>query len=184
MSSFGEMAFRNNALFIKGNYYWADLKRFFDRFQRDRIRIVLFDDLIADAGAVAPGPTGSIKPKDGTGHIPSESVVTLARSTHPSDGAIPGSELAFSIIMLGRKHLERLRQADGGAGSNVEQGKEGVAAQGPDGSLGPRKDSGGLPETTFCVRRTSSGATYRRGLRECFGEVVDARCRRRWILVD
>jgi hypothetical protein len=94
--SFGEMAFRNNALFIKGNYYWADLKRFFDRFPRDRIRIVLFDDLIADAGAVARELYRFL----GVDHSFSPDLEVK------NEGGVPHSKLAFSLIMAGKKHLK------------------------------------------------------------------------------
>lgn len=96
--SFGEMAFRNNALIVKGNYYWADLKRYFDRFPRDRIKIVLFDDLVADAGAVARDLYRFLDIN--AGFSPDLEV--------KNEGGVPRSKLAFSLLMSGKKHLKRL----------------------------------------------------------------------------
>jgi hypothetical protein len=43
--SFAEHVFGQEAVWIKGNFYWPDLKRYFDLFEEEQIKIILFDDL-------------------------------------------------------------------------------------------------------------------------------------------
>ena len=47
IETFEQRAFKENATWIKGNYYWQDLKRFYDLFPRDHLKIILFDDLVS-----------------------------------------------------------------------------------------------------------------------------------------
>jgi hypothetical protein len=49
---FDEELFGRDAAFIKAQFYFLDLKRYFDRFAHNQIKIVLFDDLRKDAGSV------------------------------------------------------------------------------------------------------------------------------------
>ena len=50
--TFEERAFRENCAWIKGNFYWADLKKYMDLFCPDQLKVILFDDLKSDAAAV------------------------------------------------------------------------------------------------------------------------------------
>ncbi len=38
--------FGHDATWIKGYAYWNDLKRYYDRFDRDQIKVIVFDDLV------------------------------------------------------------------------------------------------------------------------------------------
>jgi hypothetical protein len=48
-----EYAFAHEATRIKGNFYWADLKRYFELFDRKQIMVILFDELKEDSQGVA-----------------------------------------------------------------------------------------------------------------------------------
>lgn len=50
---FDEELFGYDAAWIKANFYWSDLKRYFDRFDRVQIKVVLFDDLRSNSMDVA-----------------------------------------------------------------------------------------------------------------------------------
>jgi hypothetical protein len=51
--AFDECLFGQNAMWIKGNFYWPELNRYYQLFDREQINVVLFDDLKADAARVA-----------------------------------------------------------------------------------------------------------------------------------
>jgi hypothetical protein len=50
---FDQQAFQGSACWIKGNYFWLDLKAYFDLFDREQIKVVLFEDLVNDAVSVS-----------------------------------------------------------------------------------------------------------------------------------
>src|SRR5690606_16413551 len=50
---FDQVVFGRSAALIKARFYWLDLKRYYDLFAPDRIRVILFDDLRSDPGRVA-----------------------------------------------------------------------------------------------------------------------------------
>ena len=50
--SFEEKVFSENATWVKGNFLWPELQRFFDHFPREQIKVVLFDDLVQDPNTV------------------------------------------------------------------------------------------------------------------------------------
>lgn len=43
--SFDEQLFSHDSAWIKSYFYWHDLKRYFDHFGRDQIKVIIFDDL-------------------------------------------------------------------------------------------------------------------------------------------
>jgi|SRR5690606_7874306 len=45
---FDQRAFADDAAWIKGNFYWPELDRYFARFPRARIKVILFEDLAAN----------------------------------------------------------------------------------------------------------------------------------------
>jgi hypothetical protein len=51
-NAFDEYLFRLNASWIKGNFYWHDLNRYFQLFGREQIHVILFDDLKSDSAQV------------------------------------------------------------------------------------------------------------------------------------
>jgi len=40
-----QQLFGQDAAWIKGNFYWSELKRYYDHFEKDKIKVILFDDL-------------------------------------------------------------------------------------------------------------------------------------------
>ncbi len=42
---FDEHCFSADAAWIKANYYWSDLKRYYDIFDKEKIKVILFDEL-------------------------------------------------------------------------------------------------------------------------------------------
>jgi hypothetical protein len=49
---FDEYLFSQNAIWIKGNFYWPDLNNYFQHFDSEQIQVILFDDLKASSDKV------------------------------------------------------------------------------------------------------------------------------------
>jgi hypothetical protein len=43
-----EILFRRDSERVKASFYWSDLIQYYDRFARDQIKVILFDDLVHD----------------------------------------------------------------------------------------------------------------------------------------
>jgi hypothetical protein len=94
---FDEEVFGRNAAMIKARLYYPDLKAYYDLFPASQIKVLLFDDLKADAGAVARelyrflGVDDSFKPD-------------LAAK---NEGGVPRSRLLYSALTGSRKFVKR-----------------------------------------------------------------------------
>ncbi len=94
---FDEVLFGGEAAWIKARFYWLDLKRYFDLFSPNQIKIILFDDLKADAGKVVTELCRFLEIND-----------TFAPNLTPqNEGGIPQSLLWYTILARGRKMLRR-----------------------------------------------------------------------------
>jgi hypothetical protein len=47
-----ETLFRRDAERVKAGFYWSDLMQYYDRFSREQIKVILFDDLVHDSHKV------------------------------------------------------------------------------------------------------------------------------------
>lgn len=98
---FDEELFGRDAALVKACFYWLDLKQYYDRFPRSQIRIVLFDDLIADAPRVVKGLYRFIGVDDS--FTPDFAV--------QNEGGMPRSRLLYQSLARGRELLRRLGPA-------------------------------------------------------------------------
>ena len=95
--SFDEELFGRDAAWIKARFYWLDLKQYFDLFARSQIRIVLFDDLKADAAAVVKDLYRFLEVDD----------AFAPDLTVQNEGGIPRSLLWYTIFARGKNLLRR-----------------------------------------------------------------------------
>lgn len=94
---FDERLFGYDAAWIKANFYWLDLKRYFDLFDRSKICVILFDDLQSDPLRVAQevyrflGVDAAFEPD----------------LTASNPGGIPASALAYRLMVALRRFVKR-----------------------------------------------------------------------------
>lgn len=99
---FDEQLFAADAAWIKGNYYWSELNRFFECFARNQILVVIFDDLAQQPAVMAKqlyrfiGVDDSFEPNlqpQNTGGIPRNpqlyAAMTYSKDRLKQIGSIP-----------------------------------------------------------------------------------------------
>jgi hypothetical protein len=97
--AFDETAFGREATWIKGNFYWPELLRFYELFPREQIHVVLFDDLKTRTAEVVQdlyrflGVDPTFKP-------------VLERQNE--GGGTPKSAAVYSVVLKARDRLKRL----------------------------------------------------------------------------
>lgn len=94
---FDEQLFGGDAAWIKANFYWLDLKRYFDLFAADQIKIILFDDLKASRPSVVKELYEFLK-VDET-FLPDLKIHNV--------GGIPQNRLLYSSLVGGKNLLKR-----------------------------------------------------------------------------
>jgi hypothetical protein len=94
---FDEELFGRDAAWIKARFYWLDLKQYFDLFPPSQIKIVLFDDLKADAGKVVKDLYRFLDVDD----------AFAPDFTVQNEGGTPKSLLGYTILMRGKNLLRR-----------------------------------------------------------------------------
>jgi Sulfotransferase family len=96
--AFDEHLFSQDAVWIKGNFYWSELNRYFQIFDRNQINVVLFDDLKASAARVVRNLYEFL------GVDPSFLPDLKPRNT----GGIPRNVFIYSLLVRGKNSLKRL----------------------------------------------------------------------------
>lgn len=95
--SFEETAFSEDCAWIKGNFVWSDLQRFFRLFSSANIKVVLFDDLVRDAQSVTRDLYEYLNVD--SDFVPDFAIKNL--------GGLPKSPGAYSIMMKAKNLLKR-----------------------------------------------------------------------------
>ena len=93
---FDEYLFSQNAMWIKGNFYWPDLSSYFQCFDREQIHVILFDDLKSSSDTVIKNVYSFLGVD--TSFVPD--------LTPQNTGGMPNSDLLYRFV-LGSKNLLR-----------------------------------------------------------------------------
>jgi hypothetical protein len=94
---FDQQAFQGSAYWIKGNYCWLDLRAYFDLFDREQIKVLLFEDIVCDPVYVTRslyrflGVNEDFTPK----------------IDRQNSGGVPSSRFTHSVLLSGRRTLKR-----------------------------------------------------------------------------
>ena len=94
---FDQRVFEENSVWIKGNFYWHDLRNYFDIFPRTQIKVILFEDLIANPISITQNLYRFLEVDD---------TFSPQISVHNA-GGMPKSPLAFSFLIRAKNVTKR-----------------------------------------------------------------------------
>jgi len=94
-----EEAMQPGSYYVESSCYYASLSRYFDRFARDRIKVILFDDLVANPRAVM---------RDLFEFLGVESTFDVDVTTPHNRAAIPRSPAANRVLLKTALFIHRL----------------------------------------------------------------------------
>jgi len=92
-----EILFRRDAERVKASFYWSDLMQYYDRFSREQIKVILFDDLVNDCFEVIRDIYRFIGVDD-----------AFAPDVTPRNvGGVPTNPLMYRVLGAGKKMATR-----------------------------------------------------------------------------
>ena len=100
-ASFEEYLFSQNSTWIKGNFTWSELARYFTLFERRKLRVLLLDDLISDAAASVAGLYAFLEVDPGF----------HPKLTVENTGGMPRNAVVYSALVASKKILKRMGSA-------------------------------------------------------------------------